>query len=812
MINIYSFQIEEDLGEEFQVRVTTHEPKDIEWEEVVEERTVTRKKKPKSVQPQEDETHEDFTFKLGEPETVEEEIKLPVKEQKPIEEAEAEIEIKLEEPLEEVKVIEVIEEEVKKKPKKKEEAPKPDKVEVIDEEPTQKVKVIDKEPTPKVEVIDEEPTPVKIEEVTEDIQGTIDDHEISIIDVETVDDVIEEVPEEMPISQPEIIEEEEDVPMQQFEVGVKEEKIVEVEDVIEEKTVTRKKKPKPQLEQPEEEFTVKFKEPEVVIPFEEIPEAEIILKKEVPKPQEEEEAQLEIQVKEIVQPEEILEEQVTFKKKKPKSKPKVVEEVPEEFTIKEKKPEPKQPEEVEAEINIPKQKPIIQEEAADELSIKVVDEIPQEKEIIIEEEKEEPSEFIVKKKKPVQPEEEFEVELKLPTEELPAENVTIKNKKTKKQPEEEEAQLLEVQIKLGKEKPEEQPEEQLTIKKKKPKKAPKDEEAALELQQEIVEERPVEVLEEEIIDEAIVKRPRPKPKPIKPTYEDLSEEEFSFSVSRPKVHKINKGVEGEGSITKKRPIKLTTDEASAELSIRKVEDYEETSDIEEFVIQQKPKRRPSQYIEEEEQKYTVKKLRRPKKGRTDIPEYTDVENVTFRAKSSKNLEDVDQEFSIALDSYAEEEISMSSKVRLKKERAKTYDEESSEAHIRIVQDYDDDGVPIVEEIYDSEPENTMDDIDEPEEFDEAEDLPHDEVQFQLKPKKSKKAYTVHDEDEEEFRIGVARKREDSVTYDEESHTIRKKKKKAKKTYDEGKHLLFFEICINSKSKFRFKLMKLIQII
>lgn len=799
MTKIYLFQIEEELGEEFQVRVTTHEPKDIEWEEVVEERTVTRKKKPKTVPLQEDETPEDFTFKLGEPETVEEEIKLPVKEQKPIEEADAEIEIKLEEPVEEVKVIEVVDEEVKKKkkPKKKEEAPKPEKVEVVDEEPTP------------VEAL-------KIEEVTDDVQETFDDYEVGIIDVETIDDVIEDVPEEMPISQPEIIEEEEDLPIQQFEVGVKEEKIVEVDDVIEEKTVTRKKKPKPQPEQPEEEFTVKFREPDVVIPVEETPEAEIVLKKEVPKPQEEEEAQLEIQVKEIVQPEEVPEEQVTLKKKKPKSKPKVVEEVPEEFTIKEKKPESKQPEEVEAEISIPKQKPVIQEEAADELSIKVVDEIPEEKEIVIEEEEEEPSEFIVKKKKPVQPAEEYEVEVKLPaekkTEELPAENVTIKKKKTKKAPEEEEAQLLEVQIKLGKEKPVEQPEEQLTLKKKKPKKAQKDEEASLELQQEVVEERPVEVLEEEIIDEAIIKRPRPKPKPIQPTYEDLPEEEFSFSVSRPKVHKITQGVEGEGSITKKRPIKLTTDEASAELSIKKLEDYEETSDVEEFVIQQKPKRRPSQYIEEEEQKYTVKKLRRPKKGRTDIPEYTDVENVTFRAKSTKNVEDVDQEFSIALDSYAEEEISMSSKVRLKKERAKTYNEETGEAHIKIVQEYDDDGVPIIEEIYDSEPENTMDDIDEPEEFDEAEELPHDEVQFKLKPKKPKKAYTVHDEDEEEFRIGVARKREDSVTYDEESHTIRKKKRKPKKTYDEGKHLLFFEKLYNSKSKFRFKLMKLIQII
>jgi len=309
------------------------------------------------------------------------------------------------------------------------------------------------------------------------------------------------------------------------------------------------------------------------------------------------------------------------------------------------------------------------------------------------------------------------------------------------------------------------------------------EEAAdeLKLQQTVVEERPVEIEEEEIVEEAVVIRKKPK-KPFEPSVEDLEETEFSLSFKKP--HTINEGVEEAATVLKKRPVKPTTlDEAAAELSIkRQEEEYEEGDDVEEFVVSQPRKPKPLQITEEDEEAYTVKKLKRRKQ--VDIPEYADVENVTFRARSTKTKEDVDQEFNIALDSYAEEEISMSGKIKLKKPIKKTFSEAADEAKIRIIQDYDDGEEPIIEEIRDDE--DTIDEVEEPEEYF-VEELPPDEVDFKLKPRKQPKpAYSVQDEEEEQFLIGIRHPKRDSVTYDEDSLTFKKKRKVVQQLFNEGK--------------------------
>uniref|UniRef100_A0A0K8VP60 Titin n=2 Tax=Bactrocera latifrons TaxID=174628 RepID=A0A0K8VP60_BACLA len=276
---------------------------------------------------------------------------------------------------------------------------------------------------------------------------------------------------------------------------------------------------------------------------------------------------------------------------------------------------------------------------------------------------------------------------------------------------------------------------------------------------------------------------RRKPrKPFEPTVEEHDEQEFSLSLKKPR--RINEGVTEEATVLKKRPSRpMVFDEAGAELSIKRVEEYEEGEDIEEFIVERGPKPKPLEITEENEQEYTVKKLKRRKKG-VEIPEFTDVENVTFRPKTTKTKEDVDQEFNIALDQYAEEEISMSGKVKLKKPITKTYSEAADEVKVKVFEDYDDDEGPIIEEIRDdSSIEDTMYDVEEPEEY-QVEELPPDDFDFTIKPKSAKPRYSIQDEEEEQFLIGIRRPKSDSVEYDEDSFTFKKKRKVVQQIFNE----------------------------
>lgn len=234
-----------------------------------------------------------------------------------------------------------------------------------------------------------------------------------------------------------------------------------------------------------------------------------------------------------------------------------------------------------------------------------------------------------------------------------------------------------------------------------------------------------------------------------------------------------------------KPFNVEDIEVDATISTTK---QDEPNDYvaQEFTIKKKPNKQPTPVIEEHADEFTVKKLKK-KQRVIDIPGYTDTENVTFRPRSTKTTEDVDQEFQIHLDSYAEEEVSMSGKVKLRKTRPLTYSEEAGEANIKITEKYDDGEGPIIEEIDDdfSEPEDTMYDVDEPEEFSDIEDLPK-EVEVTLKTKKKKPQYRVEDNEEEDVSIHtVRRKQKQQATYDEDSLTLKKPPKRKPSTYLEG---------------------------
>ena len=135
----------------------------------------------------------------------------------------------------------------------------------------------------------------------------------------------------------------------------------------------------------------------------------------------------------------------------------------------------------------------------------------------------------------------------------------------------------------------------------------------------------------------------------------------------------------------------------------------ETSEVKEDEPEQftiKPKR-PSikKTTEEIEDEVTIKKkLKAVRKPSVTLPEITEPETVTFRPKSTKTKEDVEQEFNIQLDSYAEEEISMSSKVKLKPLRRPTFSEEANETSIKFYEDNEE--APDVIEIIESDEEKS----------------------------------------------------------------------------------------------------------
>lgn len=124
---------------------------------------------------------------------------------------------------------------------------------------------------------------------------------------------------------------------------------------------------------------------------------------------------------------------------------------------------------------------------------------------------------------------------------------------------------------------------------------------------------------------------------------------------------------------------------------------DEPKDDEPEQVTLKPRRQSIKKTEEIVDEVTIKKKLKPlRKSSVTLPEITEPENVTFRPKTTKTKEDVEQEFNIHLDSYAEEEISMSSKVKLKPQRHPTFNEEADEASIKFYTEEDEEGPEIVE--------------------------------------------------------------------------------------------------------------------
>lgn len=121
---------------------------------------------------------------------------------------------------------------------------------------------------------------------------------------------------------------------------------------------------------------------------------------------------------------------------------------------------------------------------------------------------------------------------------------------------------------------------------------------------------------------------------------------------------------------------------------------------EEFTI--RPKRPSIQKTDDIIDEIVIKKKLKPvRKSSVTLPEITEPETVTFRPRTTKTKEDVEQEFNIQLDSYAEEEISLTSKVKLKPQRHPTFNEEADETSIRFYEDKDDE-TPQIVEIIDSD--------------------------------------------------------------------------------------------------------------
>ncbi|KAG5677714.1 hypothetical protein PVAND_007446 [Polypedilum vanderplanki] len=287
------------------------------------------------------------------------------------------------------------------------------------------------------------------------------------------------------------------------------------------------------------------------------------------------------------------------------------------------------------------------------------------------------------------------------------------------------------------------------------------------------------VTEDIEVEETIMK----KRKPREPTSEEVEAE--MVSIKKPKKPKIHME-EAEASFTK--TIEVPTEEEPI------VEEIYEEEQPEEFVFKRKPKPKPLQF-EEHEEEITIKKLKKPRK-RPEFPEYSEPENVTFRPKRTTTKEDVDQEFKIQLDSYQEEEISMSGKVKLKKPKP-VYFEDSSEHNIRIIQEVEDEG-PIIEEIIDegSEPEDTMYDVDEPDEFSDKEVMPEQEddvpedVYIKLRRRKHRPPYKVHEHEEESVSLGLPRKKRTKVSsYDEDSLQLRLKRRSSGRKYAEEENSL-----------------------
>jgi hypothetical protein len=83
-------------------------------------------------------------------------------------------------------------------------------------------------------------------------------------------------------------------------------------------------------------------------------------------------------------------------------------------------------------------------------------------------------------------------------------------------------------------------------------------------------------------------------------------------------------------------------------------------------------------------------------------------------------------------------------------------------------------------------------VEAPDEFSHLEELPEDlpeHIEMTLRRRRDKK-YRIEDLDEESISISID-KREKPITYEEESLSLKKRRKKGERTYREGEHFYPF---------------------
>ncbi|CAH1179306.1 unnamed protein product [Phaedon cochleariae] len=629
-----------------------------------------------------------------------------------------------------------------------------------------------------------------------------------------VEDVLPEQDTTIPV------EKDEHKPEDKIEAEITIKKHKEVEDSIqlpsEEEATIRverpKKKPQPE-EESEAEITVKKYEIEDVIEPSSEEDATIHLKKRDEKPHEEDEVDVEISIKKHEEVEDVFqlppEEHATITVKKPKKKPQPEDEGGAELSVKkyedeaieppteeettvsvkkrDKRPGPedgveaeitiKKHEEIEGEFKTPsdesatitmkkpkkKRKPKKEDEA--EITVKKyevgdVTETPTKEENTI------PFEGAEKLEPEIEVEAEIEIEKSEKIEDiirgLPEEETAITIKKPKKKPPTEDEGEAEITVKKYEEvedvmKPPSEEEATISIGRPKKQVQPEDEEEAeITIKKQEVEDL-IEPLPEE--DATItVKKSKKKPKTI-----DDGDAEITVKKIEVVKQPSEDSEESEGVFKLKKPEKPGEPlDTESEFKIKGEDKPEE--DAVQMVIKKPSIRKPS--IEEFSEEITVKKLKPVRKtSKPEIPEVTEVETVTFRPRVTKTKEDVEQEFKISLDSYAEEEINLSTRVKLKKKKPLTYSEEAAEDTVKVTQEIEDDG-PTIEEIVD--------------EGSDAEEIPLEDddisesfhVAFKRRPSRK---YSIVEENEEEVSLKTPVKQDD---YEEESITVKPKRKES----------------------------------
>uniref|UniRef100_A0A182JJK3 Titin-like n=1 Tax=Anopheles atroparvus TaxID=41427 RepID=A0A182JJK3_ANOAO len=278
------------------------------------------------------------------------------------------------------------------------------------------------------------------------------------------------------------------------------------------------------------------------------------------------------------------------------------------------------------------------------------------------------------------------------------------------------------------------------------------------------------------VEEVTMVKRRPK---LKPSLDEEEEVEAQLSLPRKKPS-IAEPEEAEATfkMARKPSVVAQSEDVEASLTITQEQEVPAEEEITEHVVVRKQRPRPKPAFRREvldEEEVRIKKI---KKVRQPRPVFKDIEpeNVTFRPKRTKHIEDIEQEFKIQLDSYAREEISMSGRVKLP--APYSYGEETGEAHITIVKQVDEDDEVVYEVIYDDSEQDAEDDY----RYEQDEDT--ENVVIELRRRREKlENLIMHHEEEISLDLTQRNRQFTTTTHEEESYTL-KQPKKVLPTYSE----------------------------